>query len=79
MKLLEKILLATDFSKSSENLLEYAINLAKTFHSQIIPVHVLPDDIANEKAKLLLSQDIKLTEEIQMKYKTMLIIHNEAI
>lgn len=56
MKLLERILLATDFSKSSENLLEYGINLAKTFHSQILLVHVLPDDINNEKAKLLLSQ-----------------------
>ena len=51
MKLLEKILVATDFSKSSENLVKNAVGLAKTFQSKIILVHVLPDDIKNEKAR----------------------------
>jgi nucleotide-binding universal stress UspA family protein len=80
MKLLERILLATDFSKSSENLLEYAINLARTFHSQIIPVHVLPDDIANEKAKLLVSQAVlKQLEDIRNKIKSAGLIAGEPI
>jgi len=55
MKLLEKILLAADFSQSTDNLVENAIGLAKTFQSQIILIHVLPDDITNEKARLLLN------------------------
>ncbi|MDB4584259.1 universal stress protein [Draconibacterium sp.] len=80
MKLLEKILLATDFSKSSENLLEYAIALAKIFHSQIILVHVLPDDIANEKARLLLSQAaLKQLEDIKNKIKSVGLIAGEPI
>jgi nucleotide-binding universal stress UspA family protein len=80
MKLLERILLATDFSKSSENLLEYAINLARTFHSQIIPVHVLPDEIANEKAKLLISQAaLKQLEDIRNKIKSVGLIAGEPI
>ncbi len=80
MKLLERILLASDFSKSSENLLEYAINLAKTFHSQIILVHVLPDDIANEKAKLLISQAaLKQLEDIRNKIKSVGLIAGEPI
>jgi len=80
MKLLERILLASDFSKSSENLLEYAINLAKTFHSQIILVHVLPDDIANEKAKLLISQAaLKQLEDIRNKIKSAGLIAGEPI
>lgn len=56
MKLLEKILLATDFSKSSENVVKNAIGLAKTFQSKIMLVHVLPDDIKNEKIRLLLTE-----------------------
>ncbi|MEN8137092.1 MAG: universal stress protein [Bacteroidota bacterium] len=56
MKLLEKILLATDFSKSSENVLNNAISLAKIFKSKIILVHVMPEDIQNEKAQLLLDK-----------------------
>jgi nucleotide-binding universal stress UspA family protein len=80
MKLLEKILLATDFGKSSENLLEYAINLAKTFHSQIIPVHVLPNDITNKKAKLLISQAaLKQLEDIRNKIKNAGLIAGESI
>jgi len=56
MRLLEKILLVADFSKSSDNVVGNAIGLAKTFQSKIILVHVLPDDIKNEKVKLLLSE-----------------------
>lgn len=68
MKLLERILLATDFSNSAVTLFEYAIGLAKTFQSQIILVHVLPEDITNEKAKLLLRQAaVKQLNEIREK------------
>lgn len=56
MNLLGKILLASDFTESSDNVVENAISLAKTFQSKIILLHVLPDDIKNEKAKLLLNQ-----------------------
>ncbi|MCF6307692.1 MAG: universal stress protein [Flavobacteriaceae bacterium] len=54
MKLLEKILLATDFGKASDSVLNNAIYLAKTFQSKITVLHILPDDIENEKAKSLL-------------------------
>lgn len=56
MKLLEKILLATDFLPSSENVVDNAITLAKAFHSKITLIHVLPDDIGNEKARKLLEE-----------------------
>ena len=56
MILLKKVLLATDFSKSCENVVKTAIGLAKTIQSKIILIHVLPDDIINEKAKLLLNE-----------------------
>jgi len=44
MKLLEKILLATDFSDSSESAVKMALTLAEKFDSEIILLHVLPDD-----------------------------------
>lgn len=56
MKLLERILVASDFRKSSDNLIENGIILAKTFKSKVTLMHVLPDDIKNEKAKSLLNE-----------------------
>ena len=56
MKLIEKILLTYDFSNSSKNVLATAIELAKIFQSTIVPIHVLPDDIVNEKVKALLEE-----------------------
>ncbi len=56
MKLLESILLATDLGPSSDNVINNAIELARTFESKISLVHVLPDDINNEKVKLLLKE-----------------------
>ncbi|MCB0564034.1 MAG: universal stress protein [Phaeodactylibacter sp.] len=58
MRILEKILLATDLLPSSENVVGNAIALAKAFHSKIILLHVLPDDIGNEKAKKLLEDTV---------------------
>ncbi len=56
MKLLENILLATDFSKSSNNALEATITLAKTLQSKVTLVYVLPDNVGNEKARLFLNE-----------------------
>jgi len=55
MKLLEKILLTTDFSKSSENVVNNAISLVKKIQSKITIINVLPDNIKNEKVMSLLN------------------------
>lgn len=54
MKLLKNILLATDFGKSSEYVLENAMSMAKKFDSTITPIFVLPENIENNKAKGML-------------------------
>lgn len=56
MKPLEKILLANDFSKTSENVVSSAIELAKIFGSTIVPIHVIPKNLENEKIKNLLRE-----------------------
>ncbi len=56
MKIIERILLAQDFSKSSENLVATAMELAKIFNCEVVPMHVLPDNLTNEKVKLLLQE-----------------------
>jgi len=56
MKLLDKILVALDFSESSQNVILSAIELAKIFDSTIVPVHILPGDIVNKKVKSMLNQ-----------------------
>jgi nucleotide-binding universal stress UspA family protein len=43
MKLLEKILVATDFERASKDALQMASVLAKEFHSEIILIHVIPE------------------------------------
>jgi nucleotide-binding universal stress UspA family protein len=43
MKSLEKILYVTDFGQAAQNALGMAIYLAKTYHSEIILVHVIPE------------------------------------
>ncbi|WP_303315768.1 universal stress protein [Flavivirga abyssicola] len=67
MKLLDKILLAQDFSESSKNVVETSMELAKVFQSEVIPIHILPDDIVNEKVKLLLRETAmeKLEETVK--------------
>ena len=68
MKLLNKILLATDFSKSSENVTEMAIKLAKTFDAKIILLHVLPVAAEIDSIKELLNLAVK-TRFKQLKEK----------
>lgn len=54
MKLLKKILVAQDFGKSSQNVLRSAIELAKKFESTIVPIHILPNNIVDNKVRALL-------------------------
>ncbi|NND04839.1 MAG: universal stress protein [Saprospiraceae bacterium] len=54
MKLLERILLAEDFTESSKNVVTSAIELAKIFKAQLIPMHVLPEEITDKKVTSLL-------------------------
>ena len=56
MKLLKNILVAIDFSESSENELNNSIQFAKMFNSKITLIHVLPDDIGNDKVKALVEK-----------------------
>ena len=49
MILLKSILVAIDFTESSENVLKNSMSFAQTFKSKITLVHILPDDINNEK------------------------------
>jgi len=43
MKLLEKILVATEFSQSQTDTLQTAVAVARTFHSEVLLVHVIPE------------------------------------
>lgn len=63
MQLIDKILLANDFSKASKNTVATAIELAKTFEAEVVPIHVLPDDLVNEKVQSLLRETA--TEKLQ--------------
>lgn len=74
MKILKKILVATDFSKSSDNLIKNAIDICKIFESGIILIHVLPKDIKNEKVISLIKNAAE-TQLNQIKER----IKNEGI
>ena len=43
MKLLEKILVATDFGMDTDQTVQTAVSVAKTFSSEIILLHVIPE------------------------------------
>ncbi len=58
MKLLKSILVAVDFTDSSDNVLKNSIRFAKTFKSRITLIHVLPDDINNKKVSDLLEKTV---------------------
>lgn len=64
MKLIENILVAVDFTESTDNVLKNAKNFAKTFKSKVTLVHILPDDIDNEKVSDLVKKTVttKLNE-----------------
>ena len=56
MKLIKKILLATDFSKASEYVVADALEMAKIFQSEITLAYVMPKKIENKKAQQLLKE-----------------------
>jgi len=58
MKLLNKILLAVDFRNSSDNIVDNAIGMGQVFSSKITLIHVLEDNIQDEKIKKLLSEAV---------------------
>ena len=70
MRLLEKILLAIDFSEPTDNIVGNSIAIAKAFNSNINLIYVLPDDLNDEKSKkLLIDASTKLLEEINERIK----------
>ena len=42
MRLLERILVATDLSHGADDAVNMACYLAKTFHSEVVLLHVMP-------------------------------------
>lgn len=57
MKQLEKILLATDFTKASDSALQMAISVAKTFNAEISLIHVIPDIFTYKKTFNIIKED----------------------
>lgn len=66
MQLLEKILFPTDFGESMDTAYTSVVNIAKEFGSEVILLHVLPENIVNERLKSLVT---KKMEEIAAKMK----------
>lgn len=58
MKLLQSILVATDFSESSDRAIEASVLLAKKFKSQIILIHVSSDESVSDETRVLIEQSI---------------------
>jgi len=72
MKLLEKILVAMDFTPPSRDSLRMATFLAKAFHSEIILIHVIPEitGLKIDRGKLRRIETQKLKEmEMDLKKK----------
>jgi nucleotide-binding universal stress UspA family protein len=66
MKLIEKILVATDFGHASKDALQMAFVLAKKFHSEIILIHVIPEikdyPIVRNKIRKKVTEKLKQME-----------------
>lgn len=64
MRLLQDILVATDFSKSSDRAIQASVLLAKKFKSRIALVYVASEENVSEETKILIEQSIhnKLVE-----------------
>ncbi len=70
MKLLEKILVPTDFGKGADQAVKSTISVAKTFNSEIILLHVIPEvsgfSLALEMVKRKVSEQLQdLQTEIE--------------
>ncbi len=64
MKLIDRILMATDFLEESEYVIAQALHLAQKFESEIIPMYVLPENLKDDKVKRMLEGTVetKMTE-----------------
>ncbi len=54
MKLINRILLATDFLQGSEQVVEQGLMLAKAFEAEILPIYVLPPEHLEEKLRKMI-------------------------
>jgi nucleotide-binding universal stress UspA family protein len=63
MKLLEKILVATNFDKSTDQTVQTAVSVAKVFNSEIILLYVIPEVSGFPTAQRKLKD--KVTEQLQ--------------
>lgn len=62
------ILVPTDFSRSSDNALEKALDLADTYHARVILLHVIDEDIQQCAADYCLNnEDVSRLEEENVK------------
>ncbi len=59
MRLLQDILVATDFSESSDRAIQASILLAKRFKSRIVLLHVASEENVSEETKKLIEQSIQ--------------------
>jgi len=70
MEKLDKILLVTDFSIENEYIIDYAIKLAQKYESEIIPIHVVPNNIQVQEVKIqLVELSTKLLNQVAKKIK----------
>lgn len=64
MKSLERIVIATDFSQASEDAKEMALRLARTFNSEILLIHVIPEfkdyPVAKSKIRKAVTEKLRL-------------------
>ncbi len=58
MKLLQDILVATDFSESSDRAIKASVLLAKKFKSRITLMHVASDESVSDETRVLIEQSI---------------------
>jgi len=58
MKLLQDILVATDFSESSDRAIQASISLAKKFKSRIALLHVASEENVSDETRVLIQQSI---------------------
>ncbi len=67
MKLLQKILVPFDFSESSTNTLQHAVEVSKAFNSEIIVLNVMKEENLSEKTENLLKDTLKNRFEESLK------------
>jgi universal stress protein E len=56
MKLINKVLLAIDFTDASDSIIKQGLHLSSAFQTELVVLHVLPKDLGNEKVEKLLEE-----------------------